>query len=392
MPSAQFLVGYSSMLGWGCECNEPKGMAWLHKAAAADQADAQVLLANYILRGEPGPEETGKALTWLERAAKQESREAKFYLAALLAAGVDPSRRDPERALAILRDVMRDIDDDPTAFEIRAAAYAMTGKFADAQKDQRKALKMAQASGGKRRRSRRASRTTTAPSPGRGICSHSERANRRRSAPHGRVEVMDVLRGVALFGVFLMNFTGFASASIMATEQQLLLVADRRVRSRVVRRVALAVPRQGQHAVRIPLRPRFLSADATTRSSRASISRQLYRRRLFVLLIIGCHPFLLLLDLGHPPSLCDRGLPAAAAATIELARAGRRRCVAGGFRTHAAEVAGGVRQRGKLERDFRAVTADSDVLARQQLSERGDYLGIVAISSIGYSSTTSRAE
>ena len=37
-----------------------------------------------------------------------------------------------------------------------------------------------------------------------------------------RVEVMDVLRGVALFGVFLMNFTGFAAAPIMATEQQLL--------------------------------------------------------------------------------------------------------------------------------------------------------------------------
>lgn len=144
IPSAQFLVGYSSMLGWGCECNEPKGMVWLHKAASADQSDAQVLLANYILRGEPGPEETGKVLTWLERAAKQESREAKFYLAALLAAGVDPSRRDPERALQILRSAMRDIDDDPTAFEIRAAAYAMTGKFAEAQKDQRKALKMAQ--------------------------------------------------------------------------------------------------------------------------------------------------------------------------------------------------------------------------------------------------------
>ena len=144
VPSAQFLVGYSAMQGWGCECNEPKGMVWLHKAAAADQADAQVLIANYILRGEPGPEETAKALTWLERAATQESREAKFYLAALLAAGVDPARRDPERALKVLREVMRDIDDDPTAFEIRAAAYAMLGKYAEAEKDQRKALKMAQ--------------------------------------------------------------------------------------------------------------------------------------------------------------------------------------------------------------------------------------------------------
>lgn len=33
---------------------------------------------------------------------------------------------------------------------------------------------------------------------------------------------MDVLRGVALFGVFLVNFTSFASAGIMATDEQLL--------------------------------------------------------------------------------------------------------------------------------------------------------------------------
>jgi hypothetical protein len=44
----------------------------------------------------------------------------------------------------MLKDIMRDVDDDPTAFEIRAAAYAMRGDFAQAQKDQRKALRMAQ--------------------------------------------------------------------------------------------------------------------------------------------------------------------------------------------------------------------------------------------------------
>ena len=142
-PLAQFMIGYSSMQGWGCECSEPKGMVWLHKAAAADQADAQVMIANYILRGEPGPEETAKALNWLERAANSGNRDGKFYLAALLAAGVDPARRDPARALKVLGEVMRDVDDDPTAFEIRAAAYAMLGKFIDAQKDQNKALRMA---------------------------------------------------------------------------------------------------------------------------------------------------------------------------------------------------------------------------------------------------------
>jgi len=144
IPTAQFLVGYSTMLGWGCECDEPKSVIWLHKAAAADQADAQVMLANYLLRGEPGPEETAKALTWRERASATGSRDAKFYLSALLAAGADAERRNPQRAFEVLNEVMRDMDDDPTAFEIRAAAYAMLGKFTEAQKDQRKALKMAQ--------------------------------------------------------------------------------------------------------------------------------------------------------------------------------------------------------------------------------------------------------
>jgi len=37
-----------------------------------------------------------------------------------------------------------------------------------------------------------------------------------------RVEIMDVLRGVALFGVFLVNLTQFASVNVMSTETQLL--------------------------------------------------------------------------------------------------------------------------------------------------------------------------
>src|SRR6187549_3856839 len=37
---------------------------------------------------------------------------------------------------------------------------------------------------------------------------------------------MDVLRGVALFGVFLMNMAPFAGTPIMATEQQLLSLSS----------------------------------------------------------------------------------------------------------------------------------------------------------------------
>ena len=39
---------------------------------------------------------------------------------------------------------MNDLDDNPTSYEIRAAANAMLGKYALAQKDQARALKMAQ--------------------------------------------------------------------------------------------------------------------------------------------------------------------------------------------------------------------------------------------------------
>jgi len=140
--SAQFAVGQSMMQGWGCQCDEAKGLQWLHKAAAADQSDAQVALANYLLRGEPKSEDVAKAMTWLERAVGSGNREAKFYLAALLAAGPDEARRDPARALTLLKQVMRDVDVDPTAFEIRAAALAMQGHFEDAQESQRKALRM----------------------------------------------------------------------------------------------------------------------------------------------------------------------------------------------------------------------------------------------------------
>jgi len=147
LPTAQFLVGMSAMQGWGCHCEEPKGMVWLHKAAAADQSDAQVAIANYLLRGKPTAEDAAKARTWLERAVSHDNRDAKFYLAALLAAGPDEASRDPRRSLELLKSVMKDMDQDPTSFEIRAAANAMLGKFSDAKKDQGKALRMASALG-----------------------------------------------------------------------------------------------------------------------------------------------------------------------------------------------------------------------------------------------------
>jgi TPR repeat protein len=144
IPIAQFMVGYRALQGWGCECDEPKALIWLHKAAASDQGDAQVVLAHYLLRGEPTAEQIAQAFVWLELAATNDNTDGKFYLAALLAAGVDPARRDAQRALMLLKEVMEDREVDPAAFEIRAAARAAIGDFVQARKDQERALKMAQ--------------------------------------------------------------------------------------------------------------------------------------------------------------------------------------------------------------------------------------------------------
>jgi hypothetical protein len=142
-PTAQYTVGYSMLKGWGCECEENKGLEWLQRAAAADQADAQVTLASYSLRGEPDEVEIGKAKRWLERATERGSRDAKLYLAALLASTPSEAVRDPERARKLLDEVFRAVDDDPLAFEIRAAAAAGQKDFARAVKDQSRAVEMA---------------------------------------------------------------------------------------------------------------------------------------------------------------------------------------------------------------------------------------------------------
>lgn len=138
-PVAQFQVGYSLLKGWGCDCEVNKGLDWLRRAAQAGQPDAEVVLAMYALRGEPDEERSRQAKLWLEQAAASGNHDGKLYLAALLAASPGEGR-DPRRALTLLDDVFRGVDDDPTAYEIRAAAQANAGEFHDAVKSEEKAL------------------------------------------------------------------------------------------------------------------------------------------------------------------------------------------------------------------------------------------------------------
>jgi hypothetical protein len=142
IPAAQYLVGMRALPR---DIGQPagKGVIWLQMAADAGQHDAQAALASYLLRT-ASPDDFGKAQDLLEKAAASDHAEGKFYLAALLAAGPDSARRDPGRALVLLEQVKDSFDFDPTWFEIRAAAKAMLGEFAAAQKDQKAALQKAQ--------------------------------------------------------------------------------------------------------------------------------------------------------------------------------------------------------------------------------------------------------
>jgi len=142
-PSGQYMLGSSLLLGMGCHCEENKGQVWLRKAAEADQSNAQVTLAEYALRGTPDAANTKLAAVWLERAAASGNHDGMYYLSALLAATPIEAMRDPRRALDLLEKVRTDISGNPTAVEIRAAAQAASGAFADAVGSERRAIAMA---------------------------------------------------------------------------------------------------------------------------------------------------------------------------------------------------------------------------------------------------------
>lgn len=129
---AQYQVGYSLLKGWGCHCEENKGSEWMRRAAQQDEPDAQVALAEYALREKPSEETVKQARMWLQRAAASGSRDGKLYLAALLAAAPYGDVRDASAARRLIDEVFAGVDDDPTAFEIRAAAAANSGDFGQA--------------------------------------------------------------------------------------------------------------------------------------------------------------------------------------------------------------------------------------------------------------------
>jgi TonB family protein len=139
-PYAQYQIGTGLLNGRGCQCDNVKGEIWLEKAAQADQSDAQVSLAEYLLKGNPSTEALQGAVVWLGRAAKQDNVAAKLLLSSILAANPAADIRDPARALALTDGMQHVYKEDPSFWEIRAAAFASRADFKAAIKAQSQAV------------------------------------------------------------------------------------------------------------------------------------------------------------------------------------------------------------------------------------------------------------
>ena len=190
-----------------------------------------------------------------------------------------------------------------------------------------------------------------------------------------RIEVMDVLRGVALFGVFLANFVGFAKAPIMATETQLLSLPSAPFDFALLQVIDWLVVDKANTLFAFLFGLGFY-LQMQRLEVRGVDFEALYQRRLSVLLAIGViHLFFfwtwdilhlyalagfLLLPLRR---LSDRALLLAGLILAAFGRTTQKALAEFGPEGSWAGLAGGY--------------ADSDVLVRQQLSERGDYFGIV---------------
>ena len=190
-----------------------------------------------------------------------------------------------------------------------------------------------------------------------------------------RVEVMDVLRGVALFGVFLMNLVAFASAPIMATEAQLLSLPTAAWDFALLDVLRWLVMDKANTMFAFLFGLGFYLQLRRVEARGADFER-LYKRRLTVLLICGALNlfFIWTWDILHLYALAGfillalrrlatRDLLGIGLILALLGRTGQKALAEFGPEGSWTGLPGGY--------------ADEDVLVRQQISENGDYLGLV---------------
>jgi uncharacterized protein len=187
-----------------------------------------------------------------------------------------------------------------------------------------------------------------------------------------RVEALDVLRGIALFGVFLMNFTGFAGEAVMATELQLLSLSTAALDHSVDAVLNWLVMDKANSIFAFLFGLGFY-LQMSRLEARGRDAETIYRRRLTVLLVIGlAHNFLLwnwdilhLYALAGFVLLAFRRVPERTLIVVGLVLAAFGRTAVKTLLELTDSDAGGVGY------------SDKAVLVRQALSEKGDYFGLV---------------
>jgi len=186
---------------------------------------------------------------------------------------------------------------------------------------------------------------------------------------------MDVLRGVALFGVFLMNLVGFGSSQIMATEHQLLSLPTAAI-DFTLTDVLKWLFSDKANTVFAFLFGLGFALQLERLEGRGIDFEALYKRRLTVLLIIGVIHFFFVWtwDILHLYALAGFLL-------LPLRRLSNRALLIAGLllaafgRTAVKTLAefGSPGSWSGLPGGYE----DADVLLRQQISESGDYFRLV---------------
>jgi len=190
-----------------------------------------------------------------------------------------------------------------------------------------------------------------------------------------RIQLMDVLRGVALFGVFLVNFTAFAGAQIMATELQLLSLPNAPFDLTLFDVLSWLFTDKANTLFAFLFGLGF-ALQLQRLEGRGVDFEALYRRRLTVLLVIGVVHFFFVWtwDILHLYALAgflllplrrlsNRGLVIAGVLLAAFGRTTQKALGEFGSPGSWSGVPGGY--------------ADSDVLLRQQISGSGDYFHLV---------------
>ena len=189
-----------------------------------------------------------------------------------------------------------------------------------------------------------------------------------------RVATIDVLRGVALFGVFLVNFTSFSATHVMATEQQLLSLPTAPL-DLTLFDVLEWLTKDKANTIFAFLFGLGFYLQMTRLEARGADFVRLYRRRLFVLLIIGLMNlnFLWTWDILHLYAIAGFAL-------LALRRVSNSALLLGGILLAALG-----RTAQKTLTEFTSVAvwtgapdpySDAAVLLRQQVSESGDYFAV----------------